>query len=169
MDTSLTPQKLQDLYNQLYTNLRLGNLPGCYESHLKIALNLGDSGAYYLAAKHRESALKIRKILNIVGVETATVAASIGLVNESESMESHPEGLILKNTTLEGLELRLIELLKQGAQPRREVLKGLFGGYATDILSETVLRRVIDNINRHVARIIDVSATGYSLKVVSYQ
>lgn len=165
METSLTPTTLQHYYEQLYVSIKTGQLEKCLECHLSIASILRSTGALLLAGRHSLMAHRIGQVIQLLNERNHIGTMPGPSLREANNKTSEKVSYILRNDWLDSLELKLIALLREGELSQSEILHSLFGGYSADLTGEKVLSKLVDNINRHLARIIDVSPVGYRLKL----
>ena len=178
MNTSSTPLRLQDHYKQLYIGLKKGDLEACFENHQIIATNLRIGGAQMLSRRHRYYAEKVGRVIELLQVKSTRLILPCGAQNSPlakidytgpEQVKQDTRGFLkLNDSSSEQLELRIIELLSNGKRTRKEILFSFFGAYSADLLSDRILQKLVDNINRHIARIIDDSSSCLSLKTVQF-
>lgn len=167
MPTELTVMGLHEQYQSLFKSSQDGNLRRCLDFHLRISSYLQDSGAHLLAVRHQNMAHKISQIMKLLQARKRTNGSLSDDDCQQVSAIPVQRGYFLESGAVEGLELKIINVLSEGPKTQAELLRLLFEGYATDLFSQKYLSRLIDGINRKIARIIKISECGYFLTIKS--
>jgi hypothetical protein len=164
---SLTPSvvSLQSYYEQLHTSAKAGDLESCLAWHFLIAQRLRESGAIYTAERHYALAKRVNRVLKVLNQQSLPPRAfndnSVGVIPANLGSSQ----MALSNEIQDTLELKLIRLLSHGVRSHGELLRDLFGGYASETYSMRLLHKLVDGVNRHLAKIIDSTEFGYQLRL----